>query len=208
MDMRTLGMVLIVVVLVLTAASEVIKRLLLSKVERLFAAGDFDGCLKVIGGSLARLTMPSFNREFMRLNALELKQDDEAAAEVIERLLRKGCSPKQRLALLARGFEFYAAQLDRDKASHMLELVESSGDKGLLRSCRVKFDIVFDKKSGYIHEMEEALPDASPEERAQLCYLLSLQYENKGDKRRADEYLRKSLEVAGITEDAAKAAAK
>ena len=194
MDMRTLGMVLIVVVLVLTAASEVIKRLLLSKVERLFAAGDFDGCLKVIGGSLARLTIPSFNREFMRLNALELKQDDEAAAEVIERLLRKGCSPKQRLALL--------------KASHMLELVESSGDKGLLRSCRVKFDIVFDKKSGYIHEMEEALPDASPEERAQLCYLLSLQYENKGDKRRADEYLRKSLEVAGITEDAAKAAAK
>ena len=178
MDMRTLGMVLIVVVLVLTAASEVIKRLLLSKVERLFAAGDFDGCLKVIGGSLARLTIPSFNREFMRL------------------------------ALLARGFEFYAAQLDRDKASHMLELVESSGDKGLLRSCRVKFDIVFDKKSGYIHEMEEALPDASPEERAQLCYLLSLQYENKGDKRRADEYLRKSLEVAGITEDAAKAAAK
>ena len=202
MDMKTLGVVLIAAVLVATVASEVAKRMLTRRLERSFTSGDFDACLKTVDGPVARFTIPYFNREFMRLGALEAKQDTDEAEKVLENLLSRRSAPQQRLALLARGFGFYVAQSDRDKAAHMLELVEANGDKDLLCDCKQKFAIIFDKKWDYIDEMERRLPDAGLEERSQLCYLLSVQYESKGDKKRADEYLRQSLKTFGIPEEA------
>ena len=76
--------------------------------------------------------------------------------------------PNQRLALLARGFDFYADQPNKERAAHLLELIESNGDKGLLRECRRKYAIVFENKRGYITEMEQALAKASGQEASRL----------------------------------------
>ena len=192
MDFRALGIALVVVVLVWTAAQAATRGILTSRLERYFQAGEFDHCLKILDSPTARFALPAYNREFMRLSALELIMDAEAEDKAIQGMLRMRCTPQQRLALLARAFDFYAGQDDRERAAHILELIESAGDKELLKDCRQKFGIVFDKKWSHITEMERRLPKASPAEQVRLCYLLALQYENKGDKARSNEDLKRA----------------
>ena len=67
-------------------------------------------------------------------------------SKLIDQMLKRGCAPNQRPALLARGFDFYADQPNKERAARLLELIESNGDKGLLRECRRKYAIVFEKK--------------------------------------------------------------
>lgn len=200
MEIRMFGVTLVVIALVATAAHGLARQMLVRRVQNYFSVGDHDAVLKTLGGSLAQFALPAYNRDYMRLSALEGKQDFDAAGELIERMLRTKCTPRQREALLDRAFGFYVAQEDRDRAEHMLELIDSCGNKEMLRDCRQKFGIVFNGKSSYITEMQRRLPHASPRERAQLCYLISLQYSNRGEKDLAERYLRQSLQEGGAGE--------
>ena len=54
------------------------------------------------------------------------------------------------------------------------------------------YDIFILKKYSYIEEMEEQLKTASDFNKGMLEYLLSAQYENKGDMEKSKEYLKAS----------------
>lgn len=198
MDWRAFGIALVVIVVLWSLAMVVARRQLFARFQRHFMAGDFDGALKVLDGFIAGQAFPEFNLNYMRLNALEAKGDDERERELIEQMLRLKCNDEQRRALLERAFSFYSSQKDRERCERVLELMESLGDKDLVRESRQTFDIVFKGSYAHIAEMEHELADAAPERRATLNYLLSLQYENKGDAKRAEEYLKRSVAGFGV----------
>ena len=50
------------------------------------------------------------------------------------------------------------------------------------------YEIMANKSSAYIEDMEAQLDDAYPATKHRLYYLLSLQYANKGDKKGAARY--------------------
>ncbi|WP_146003692.1 hypothetical protein [Enorma phocaeensis] len=50
------------------------------------------------------------------------------------------------------------------------------------------YEIMANKSSAYIEDMEAQLDDADPATKHRLYYLLSLQYANKGDKKGAARY--------------------
>lgn len=50
------------------------------------------------------------------------------------------------------------------------------------------YEIMANKSSAYIEDMEAQLDDADPATKRRLYYLLSLQYANKGDKKGAARY--------------------
>lgn len=205
MDVRTLGIVLVVVALLGSVAGRLVRGRAVSKAQDQFMAGDFEGMIKTLDGAAARTGLPPFNLHYMRLNGFEAMQDIDGEKAELNVLLRMRCTDVQRRLVLARAMNFYEMQKDREGAEHVLELMESFEDKDLLRDARQTFAIVFKNSFAYIAEMEHQLADAEPDEKARLNYFLSLQYENKGDEARAKEHLDRVMSAFGTSSEGAAA---
>ena len=181
MDMKTVGIVVMVVALAFTIYMEVQKRTTFAKLEAYLREGDLENYLKV-------LDRPLTNVLFMRLNALLAMDDAEKTAAVIREMGSLKMNDEQKLALAAKAFTFYVEIEDEPHAHEVLEYLEANGDESMAKANRRTYDIFLKGSHAYIDEMESALSDASGVEEALLCQMLAIQYDNKGDKDRSASY--------------------
>ena len=195
MDWQLVGIILVALCVISLVYTEVQKRLVFSRYERLFERGDFEGCLRLLDGPLVRLIYPRYNLLYMRLNAQMCLQDDDESRRIIEEMLGLHASDEQRLVLLLRAFNFFVEQQDYARAKELLGELRQKATPEQLAECERTYAIFAEKSSAYIKEMEAELREAGSADRTKLLYLLSVQYENKGDARRANEYLERVQDV-------------
>ena len=189
MDLRLIGIIVVVLCVISLVYTEVQKRLIFSRYEKLFEKGDFEGCLRVLEGPVAKIVYPRYNQLYMRLNAQMCLADTDASRRTIDEMLELNSSDKQRLVLLLRAFNFFVEQEDYERAGELLEELREKASPEQLAGCERTYAIFAEKSSAYVDQMEAELKDATGAERTTLLYLLSVQYENKGDVKRANEYL-------------------
>ena len=202
MDWQLIGIILVALCVISLVYTEVQKRLVFSRYERLFERGDFEGCLRLLDGPLVRLIYPRYNLLYMRLNAQMCLQDDDESRRIIEEMLGLRASDEQRLVLLLRAFNFFVEQQDYARAKELLWELRQKAAPEQLAECERTYAIFAEKSSAYIKEMEAELREAGSADRTKLLYLLSVQYENKGDARRANEYLERVQDVFEASVDA------
>lgn len=188
MDMKTVGIVVMVVALAFTIYMEVQKRTTFAKLEAYLREGDLENYLKVLDRPLTNVLYPKYNVLFMRLNALLAMDDAEKTAAVIREMGSLKMNDEQKLALAAKAFTFYVEIEDELHAHEVLEYLEANGDESMAKANRRTYDIFLKGSHAYIDEMESALADASGVEEALLCQMLAIQYDNKGDKDRSASY--------------------
>lgn len=188
MDMKTVGIVVMVVALAFTIYMEVQKRTTFAKLEAYLREGDLENYLKVLDRPLTNVLYPKYNVLFMRLNALLAMDDAEKTAAVIREMGSLKMNDEQRIALAVKAFTFYVEIEDELHAREVLEYLEANGDESMAKANRRTFDIFLRGSHAYIDEMESALSDASGVEEALLCQMLAIQYDNKGDKDRSASY--------------------
>lgn len=188
MDMKTVGIVVMVVALAFTIYMEVQKRTTFAKLEAYLREGDLENYLKVLDRPLTNVLYPKYNVLFMRLNALLAMDDAEKTAAVIREMGSLKMNDKQKLALAVKAFTFYVEIEDELHAREVLEYLEANGDESMAKANRRTYDIFLRGSHAYIDEMESALSDASGVEEALLCQMLAIQYDNKGDKDRSASY--------------------
>lgn len=188
MDMKTVGIVVMVVALAFTIYMEVQKRTTFAKLEAYLREGDLENYLKVLDRPLTNVLYPKYNVLFMRLNALLAMDDAEKTAAVIREMGSLKMNDEQRIALAAKAFTFYVEIEDEPHAHEVLEYLEANGDESMAKANRRTYDIFLKGSHAYINEMESALSDASGVEEALLCQMLAIQYDNKGDKDRSASY--------------------
>lgn len=189
MDLRLIGIIVVAFCVISLVYTEVQKRLIFSRYEKLFEKGDFEGCLRVLDGPVAKIVYPRYNQLYMRLNAQMCLADTDASRRTIDEMLELNSSDKQRLVLLLRAFNFFVEQEDYERAGELLEELREKASPEQLAGCERTYAIFAEKSSAYVDQMEAELKDATGAERTTLLYLLSVQYENKGDVKRANEYL-------------------
>ena len=199
MDMKTIGMVMVAVVLVFTVYMEVKKRTTVGKLETYLAKGDFESYIKLVDRPLTSILYPKYNVLFLRLNATMALSDAEQTERTIEQMAKLKMNDEQRLALAVKAFSFYVDVEDKRKAREALKYIEKHGGKEAARVNRRTYDIFLKKSSAYISEMEHALEKASPSDEVMLCQLLAVQYENKGDHERAAAYRERVERVMDAT---------
>ena len=199
MDMKTIGMVMVAVVLVFTVYMEVKKRTTIGKLETYLAKGDFESYLKLVDRPLTSILYPKYNVLFLRLNATMALSDAEQTERTIEQMARLKMNDEQRLALAVKAFSFYVDVEDKRKAKEALKYIENHGGKEAARVNRRTYDIFLKKSSAYIPEMEHALEKATPSDEVMLCQLLAVQYENKGDHEKAAAYRERVERVMDAT---------
>lgn len=188
MDMKTVGIVVMVVALAFTIYMEVQKRTTFAKLEAYLREGDLENYLMVLDRPLTNVLYPKYNVLFMRLNALLAMDDAEKTAAVIRELGSLKMNDEQRIALAVKAFTFYVEIEDELHAREVLEYLEANGDESMAKANRRTYDIFLRGSHAYIDEMESALSDASGVEEALLCQMLAIQYDNKGDKDRSASY--------------------
>ena len=188
MDMKTVGIVVMVVALAFTIYMEVQKRATFAKLEAYLREGDLENYLKVLDRPLTNVLYPKYNVLFMRLNALLAMDDAEKTAAVIREMGSLKMNDEQRIALAVKAFTFYVEIEDELHAREVLEYLEANGDESMATANRRTYDIFLKGSHAYINEMESALSDASGVEEALLCQMLAIQYDNKGDKDRSASY--------------------
>lgn len=188
MDMKTIGIVVMVVALAFTIYMEVQKRTTFAKLEAYLREGDLENYLKVLDRPLTNVLYPKYNVLFMRLNALLAMDDAEKTAAVIREMGSLKMNDEQRIALAVKAFTFYVEIEDELHAREVLEYLEANGDESMAKANRRTYDIFLRGSHAYIDEMESALFDASGVEEALLCQMLAIQYDNKGDKDRSASY--------------------
>lgn len=189
MDLRLIGIIVVALCVISLVYTEVQKRLIFSRYEKLFEKGDFEGCLRVLDGPVAKIVYPRYNQLYMRLNAQMCLADADASRRTIDEMLELSSSDKQRLVLLLRAFNFFVEQEDYERAGELLEELREKASPEQLAGCERTYAIFAEKSAAYVDQMEAELKDATGPERTTLLYLLSVQYENKGDIKRANEYL-------------------
>lgn len=188
MDMKTVGIVVMVVALAFTIYMEVQKRTTFAKLEAYLREGDLENYLKVLDRPLTNVLYPKYNVLFMRLNALLAMDDAEKTAAVIREMGSLKMNDEQRIALAVKAFTFYVEIEDELHAREVLEYLEANGEESMAKANRRTYDIFLRGSHAYIDEMESALSDASGVEEALLCQMLAIQYDNKGDKDRSASY--------------------
>lgn len=188
MDMKTVGIVVMVVALAFTIYMEVQKRTTFAKLEAYLREGDLENYLKVLDRPLTNVLYPKYNVLFMRLNALLAMDDAEKTAAVIREMGSLKMNDEQKIALAVKAFTFYVEIEDELHAREVLEYLEANGDESMAKANRRTYDIFLRGSHAYIDEMESALSDASGVEEALLCQMLAIQYDNKGDKDRSASY--------------------
>ncbi|HJF45573.1 hypothetical protein [Thermophilibacter provencensis] len=189
MDLRLIGIIVVALCVISLVYTEVQKRLIFSRYEKLFEKGDFEGCLRVLDGPVVKIVYPRYNQLYMRLNAQMCLADADASRRTIDEMLELSSSDKQRLVLLLRAFNFFVEQEDYERAGELLEELREKASPEQLAGCERTYAIFAEKSAAYVDQMEAELKDATGPERTTLLYLLSVQYENKGDVKRANEYL-------------------
>lgn len=199
MDMKTIGMVMVAVVLVFTVYMEVKKRTTIGKLETYLAKGDFESYIKLVDRPLTSILYPKYNVLFLRLNATMALSDAEQTERTIEQMAKLKMNDEQRLALAVKALSFYVDVEDKRKAKEALKYIEKHGGKEAARVSRRTYDIFLKKSSAYISEMEHALEKATPSDEVMLCQLLAVQYENKGDHERAAAYRERVERVMDAT---------
>lgn len=199
MDMKTIGIIVLVAAFAALIYVEVQKRSTFAKLEHYMAERDFDNYLAVLDRPVTNILYPEYNRLFLRLNAYLGMGDNENTARVLDKMMTLRMSKEQKLALAIKGFSFFVDVEDKPKAERMLAILEEDGGEEVARASRQTFDIFLCGSSAYVDEMERELKDASKMDQARLYYLLSLQYENRGDSEKSKEYAgraEKALEAA------------
>lgn len=188
MDMKTIGIVVVVVAVAFTIYIEVQKRTTFAKLEAYLREGDLNNYLKVLNRPLISVLYPKYNVLFMRLNATLAMDDVEASERIIREMGSLKMSEEQALALATKAFAFYVEIEDEPHAREVLAYLEDHGDREAARADRRTYDVFLKGSYAYIDEMERALSGAAGMEEALLCQMLSVQYASKGDEGRAASY--------------------
>lgn len=197
MDWHVVGVIIVVACVASLLYTEVQKRLIFSKYRTLFERQDFAGCVQLLDRPLTKLLFPRYNQLYMRLNAQMCLDNAQECRRIVEEMLGLRMSDEQRSVLLLRAFNLFVEQEDYERAGELLGEIREKAPAEAVAECEQTYDIYAKGSYQYIDEMESALEGAEPAQQARLCYLLSLQYESKGDERRAAEYLSRVRDAFG-----------
>lgn len=198
LDMRTLGVLILAMSVFVLAMTEIAKRFYAAKLAALYERGEMGEYLHTLEMPLVRLVFPAWNRAFMRMNALMVEEDRSALDKLIPEMLCMGQSPKQRRELIGRAFNYYVEQGNEAGAKPLLEEIERVEPSEVSKQARMTYEIYLEKSFAYIDAMETRLSEVSGVNRGFIELLLAIQYENKGDARRAEQYFEKSCrEIEG-----------
>lgn len=190
--------VVVVFIVVYILTREALRRYYNARFKGFFATAHYQEALDTLDALPARVTMTTYQQYSRRFFCYEAMENKEMATRMIELIVRMRHTPKRLVEVLTLAFNYYVQIGEKDRAKELLAQLKAvkNVDKAIVTDCQLTYEIVFKKRYDYIDQMEKMLKKAGPELQGKLCFLLSKQYANKGDKTHAKQYRRRYEELA------------
>lgn len=160
---------------------------------------NFDDFFELTNKTSSKYLFPRFNLEYLKLNAYILKGDSKKIAESFDFIFTMRMSQKQKDDVYMKAFNYYVSLEDKKKTKELIEIIETFKNEALKREARTIYDIFILKKANYVEAMENDLPNMDNAQKGITEYLLSVQYTNINNKKKAEEYL--ELSKKHLSED-------
>lgn len=169
------------------------------KLADMLAKGDFESFDRCVEDKSFTRQIAPFTLDYLKLNSYLLRSDKKKSEAAFEKLKTVSLNRSQRQELSLKGFAYYLASGDKKNTKYYLDQMEESlVDEDILKSSRMYYDIVYEKKTDMLEELLEQAKDLEGEERAGNEQLIAIIYKNLGDEKKAREYEKRSRIDLGI----------
>lgn len=144
---------------------------------------------KLIQKGSSKYLFPRYNLEYLKLNSYILRGDDKKIDECFDSILNIGMSKKQKQDIYMKAFNYYVGMENATKTKKIIAVIEDFDNEQMKKEARTVYDIFILKRGTYIPEMEALLAEQDDAAKGITEYLLSVQYGNLNNKKKANEYL-------------------
>lgn len=184
--------VFIVFALLLAIAFNFIKRQKYAKLVNLITTQKYDEFDNQIESGFVKFVFGPYVKDYLKLNraivAADAKMIDERFAEIIKHRL----NTKQKQDIYMKGFNYYVSLENPAKTKEYLDLVHTLSNEQIKKEADRIYDIYILKGHKYLDELLEETADMQDMYKGVNEFLISLMYENMGEKKKAQEYRRLS----------------
>ncbi len=189
--MDTALIVLVVAVLVTVALSLVmyyVKQSYLTKLMKHLSESEFEAFYALINKGIIKYLFPKFNVEYLKLNAVIMEGNKRKINDSFKSLLAMKMNKKQEEDVTIKAFNYYVGMEDKIKCKELFEKIQTFSNVRMIEEATLTYDIFIQKKWNHIDDILAIMEDLPENNRAIYEYLLSVQYENKGELDKAKEY--------------------
>ena len=177
----------------------IIRKKLLKIYLTLLQNNDIKAIEDLIATKLAKICIPSFNREYLLLNAyLKLNDDKQIDTQVNNIIDHVPMNSKQKSVLAKSVFYIYVDKKNAPMIDRLLEMVSTTNDHALYRQMDMVNDTLISGGIKYFDELKSDLENTeytkNNADTPYLEFLLSVIYKNMGNESKSKEYRNKALE--------------
>ena len=181
-------------VLLLVTLQKQLRDKILNKISSSLENNDFVTFDQITKSLLARLLIPSFDLQCLRLNAAFLRKDTDYADKVIREFDLLDLSNAQKEDVYLRIFNYYMSEKDYDKAKRYKDnILRELKDKELKKQTVAIYDIYALNSGEHVAELLESLEGLPEHQRGYTEMLIADSYRNLNDNKNARKYKDLSL---------------
>ncbi|MFR9117359.1 MAG: hypothetical protein ACLVJX_00175 [Merdibacter sp.] len=190
MDQTTIRIIVVAVILsiVFSITLKVLKERRMQRLVACIRQKDTERFLNLAQSRFTRFLFPPYNIEYLKLNAYLMEEDTEKIDAQFDKMLQFHLSKEQDQDLTMKAFNYYLGAENRKKTRELLTRIKGFEEKELTKEAQKLYDILIEKSSSYIADMEKQLADADEENKVFLEFLLYMQYKNANNTKKADIY--------------------
>ena len=185
--------VFVVLAMVIALVMNILKKKINGQLIECVKNDDDQGFETILNKTFTKFILSPFNIDYMRLNFAFIKNDNHKIEELLDTFEHRNLNSKQRQDIYSKAFNYYLSLENKSKAKHWLDLIhEQVNNNQMILEFDTLYDIYLEKGWKYLDEMLENLEDMEETYRGPSEFLISLMYENKGEKNKAKEYRARS----------------
>ena len=188
-------LVAVIVIAVIGVIPVIIRKIYLTLLQN----NDIKAIEDLIATKLAKICIPSFNREYLLLNAyLKLNDDKQIDTQVNNIIDHVPMNSKQKSVLAKSVFYIYVDKKNAPMIDRLLEMASTTNDHALYRQMDMVNDTLISGGIKYFDELKSDLENTeytkNNADTPYLEFLLSVIYKNMGNESKSKEYRNKALE--------------
>lgn len=150
---------------------------------------DYNTYYALLDSTLAKICIPAYNREYMRLNGYIEEKCTKKVNKQLELLFKARKNKAQTEDLIQKSLQFYVNEKNSKNCHKLLNYMQNEGiDPKILKEASYVIDILVDHKTNHVQELEQKLNDAEETQKIVYYYLLQVQYENLNNMKMAKYY--------------------
>lgn len=195
----------IIIIIILVLAAFLLFRII--KVRRqeelllLLHQQKYDAFDQLVNDKFTRSIFPRFNLEYLKLNSLIIQSKEKEIDKSFKTIFELKMTAAQKQDIYMKAFNYYVGMENPTKSKEMLDVINSFENEEMQREANTIYDIFILKRSNHLEQMLEDIKNQDDSVKGITEYLISVQYENLGDKKQATKYLELSKKHLNPNQD-------